>query len=210
MLETRGLYAIVDPAHCRGRDPEVVAEAILAGGCAVLQLRAKALSDRALLALARRIGARARAGGVPFVVNDRPDLAMLVGAAGLHLGQDDLPIAEARRVLAPAVHIGRSTHDPAQALAAVDEGADVVAFGPVFETTSKARPDPVVGLEQLAEVCRRSARPVVAIGGVTLERAADIVRAGARWGAAIGAICGVDDPKSAAAALHAALGGTAS
>lgn len=207
MLETRGLYAIVDPACCRGRDPEAVAAAILAGGCALLQLRAKDLADGALLGLARRVGARALAAGVPFVLNDRADLASLVGASGLHLGQDDLPIAEARRLVGPAMAIGRSTHDPAQARAAIEEGADVVAFGPVFETASKARPDPVVGLEQLAEVCRLSARPVVAIGGVTVERAGEIVRAGARWGAAISAICAADDPEAASRALHAALGG---
>lgn len=210
MIETRGLYAIVDPACCRGRDPEVVSAAILEGGCAVLQLRAKALSDLALLGLSRRIAARARAAGVPFVVNDRADLAVLVSAGGLHLGQDDLPIAEARRLVGPSVALGRSTHDRAHARAAIEEGADVVAFGPVFETASKARPDPVVGLEELAEVCRLSGRPVVAIGGVTAERAAAIVRAGARWGAAIAAICGADDPREAARALHAALGGAAS
>ena len=210
MLETRGLYAIVDPACCRGRDPEDVAAAILDGGCAVLQLRAKGLSDRALLGLSRRIAARARAAGVPFVVNDRADLAALVSASGLHLGQDDLPIAEARRVVGPAVVLGRSTHVRAQARVAIEEGADILAFGPVFETTSKARPDPVVGLDELAEVCRMSGRPVVAIGGVTAARASAIVRAGARWGAAISAICGADDPREAARALHAALGGDAS
>lgn len=206
MLGTRGLYAIVDPDACRGRDPERVAEAILAGGCAVMQLRTKGLPDLPRLGLAYRIAARARAAGVPFVINDRPDLALLVRADGLHLGQDDLPIAEARRIVGPMV-IGRSTHDPVQAQQAIDEGADVVAFGPVFSTTSKERPDPVVGLEQLAEVCRECGPPVVAIGGITLDRAPEIARAGARWGAVIGALCGADDPEAAARALRAALGG---
>lgn len=209
MLDTRGLYAIVDPAAVRGRDPETIAAAILAGGCAVLQLRSKDASDRELLALARRIGARARAAGVPFVLNDRADLAVLAGADGLHLGQDDLPVAEARRIAGPSMVIGRSTHDEAQARRAVEEGADVVAFGPVFETKSKLRPDPVVGLDRLAAVCRASALPVVAIGGITLERAAAVASAGARWGAVIGALCGADDPEAAARALHAALGGGA-
>lgn len=206
MLGTRGLYAIVDPSIAPDRDPERLAEAILRGGCAVLQLRGKGGSDRERLGLARRIAARCRARGVPFVMNDRPDLALLVHAEGLHLGQDDLPIAEARRVVG-AVTIGRSTHDETQARQAVEEGADVVAFGPVFPTTSKERPDPVVGVDRLAAVCALSAAPVVGIGGVTLASAPALAGAGARWGAVIGALAKADDPEAAARALHRALGG---
>ncbi len=209
MLRTRGLYAIVDPAACRGRDPEIVAAAVLRGGCAVLQLRDKSGSDPARLSLARRIAARCRAAGVPFVMNDRPDLALLAGADGLHLGQDDLPTAEARRVVGAGCVLGRSTHDEAQAIAAVDDGADLVAFGPVHPTASKERPDPVVGLERLARVCELSPAPVVAIGGNTGANASAIPEAGARWGAVIGAVCGADDPESAARVLHAILGGAA-
>lgn len=205
MLATRGLYAIVDPAACRGRDPEVVAAAILRGGCAVLQLRDKSASDRDRLSLARRLAARCRRAGVPFVVNDRPDLALLAGADGLHLGQDDLPIAEARRIVGCVV--GVSTHDEAQARRAVADGADLVAFGPVHPTASKADPDPVVGVERLAGVCAAIATPVVAIGGITMENAAAVRRAGARWGAVIRAVCGADDPEAAARALHRELGG---
>src|SRR5688572_17278677 len=108
MRAARGLYAIVDPALCRGRDPEKLAAAVLRGGCAILQLRDKR-GDARTLELARRIGARAQAVGVPFVVNDRVDLAVLAAADGVHLGQDDLPIAEARRI-GGAIAIGRSTH----------------------------------------------------------------------------------------------------
>lgn len=208
MLATRGLYAIVDPAACHGRDPEVVAAAILRGGCAILQLRDKTSADRERLALARRIEARCRRVGVAFVVNDRPDLAVLVGADGLHLGQDDLPLAEARRVVGSACVLGRSTHDEAQAAAAIAEGADLVAFGPVHPTASKARPDPVVGLERLERICAASAAPVVAIGGITADNAVAVRAAGARWGAVIGALCGADDPEAAARALHAVLSGS--
>jgi thiamine-phosphate pyrophosphorylase len=193
----------------RQRDPAEVAEAILRGGCAMLQLRAKGTGDRALLALARRIAAQCETAGVPFVVNDRPDLALLVGAAGLHLGQDDLPIAEARRVVGEGVAIGRSTHDESQASEAVVDGADLVAFGPIWSTTSKTEPDPEVGLERLASVCRATPRPVIAIGGITLERAAAVRGAGARYGAVISAVCGADDPERAARTLHRALGGDA-
>ncbi|MCC6874649.1 MAG: thiamine phosphate synthase [Sandaracinaceae bacterium] len=202
----RGLYAIVDPAACRDRDPVAVAEAILRGGCAALQLRDKLNCDHDRLGLARRVGACCRAAGVPFVVNDRPDLALLAGADGVHLGQEDLPIAEARRV-AGELWIGRSTHDLAQALDAVDQGADLIGFGPVFATSTKERPDPVVGLEGLGEVVRRVAVPVVAIGGVTLERAAEVSATGAPLAAAIAAVCAAGDPERAARALHQALGG---
>ncbi|MCB9595577.1 MAG: thiamine phosphate synthase [Sandaracinaceae bacterium] len=208
-MSARGLYAIVDPAATRARDPEVIAKAILAGGCARLQLRFKDGPDRARLALAQRVRALCAEAGVPFVVNDRPDLALLTKADGLHLGQDDLPIAAARS-LVPEAEIGLSTHDPAQARAAEAAGADVVAFGPIFPTTSKAEPDPVVGLDALAAVCRATSRPVVAIGGLSLERAPAIRDAGAAWGAVIGAVCGADDPEAAARALHHALGGEAS
>ncbi|MCA9608875.1 MAG: thiamine phosphate synthase [Myxococcales bacterium] len=207
-MGARGLYAIVDPAVARGRDPETIAAAVLAGGCARLQLRMKDGGDAARLALANRLRRRCAEAGVPFVVNDRPDLAVLCDADGLHLGQDDLPIAAARQI-AGAREIGRSTHDPAQARAAVAEGADLVAFGPIFATTSKHDPDPVVGLEGLAAICAAVDRPVVAIGGITVERAPAIREAGAAFGAVISAICTADDPEAAARALHVALGGEA-
>ena len=208
MLDARGLYAIVDPSACGGRDPEVVAAAILRGGCAVLQLRDKYNCDVDRLALARRIGALCRAARVPFIMNDRPDLAVLAGADGLHLGQDDLPIAEARRIAGDLV-IGRSTHDGAQARAAIDEGADLIAVGPIFATQSKQDPDPVVGVEALSAICRVVRVPVIAIGGITVERAVAIREAGAAMGAAISAICASDDPEASARALHRALRGGA-
>src|SRR5690348_14101053 len=107
MRDARGLYAIVDPSACRGRDPEMIAGAILRGGCAMLQLRDKVNCDRDRLALARRVAVLCRSHWVSFVMNDRPDLALLAGADGVHLGQEDLPIAEARRI-APSLMIGRS------------------------------------------------------------------------------------------------------
>ncbi len=202
-----GLYAIVDPTATGARDPERVAAAALAGGCARLQLRWKDAPDRAHLELARRLAVLCESAGVPFVVNDRPDLALLCGAGGLHLGQRDLPIEEARAVLGEAVEIGLSTHDAGQAALAAERGADLLAFGPIFRTSSKLDADPVVGVERLAQVCRATSQPVVAIGGVTLERAGAIREAGASFGAAIGAICGAEDPEAAARALHGALGG---
>lgn len=203
---TRGLYAIVDPAATGGRDPLRVTEAILRGGCARLQLRAKSLGDREHLGLARAIRARCRAAGVSFVMNDRADLAVLAGADGLHLGQDDLDVAEARRLVG-AMEIGRSTHDEAQARRAVEDGADLVAVGPIFPTRSKARPDPVVGMDRLRALCGATPVPIVAIGGIDIETAPDVARAGAGFGAAIASVAGADDPEAAARAMHRALSG---
>jgi thiamine-phosphate diphosphorylase len=202
----RGLYVLVDPEHTRGRDPVQIAQAALAGGCAALQLRAKRLPDAARLALARELCALARAAGIPFVVNDRIDLGLLAQADGVHLGQDDVSPADAR-ALAPRLAIGLSTHSLAQALAGDRSGADLLGFGPVFETRSKERPDPTVGLEMLATVVRSVHRPVVAIGGIHLGNAAGVAATGARLAAVIGAVGEADDPEAASRALHAMLGG---
>lgn len=205
-MRSAGLYAILDPGATRSRDPERVAAAILAGGCARLQLRWKDGPDMARLALARALRERCRVAGVPFVMNDRADLAILSEADGLHLGQDDLEVADARRVVG-SMEIGLSTHDATQAMEAARGGADLVAFGPIFATASKEDPEPVVGLEALGEVCGALSRPVVAIGGITAERAPRVRAAGATFGAVIGAVCAADDPERAARELHRALGG---
>lgn len=202
----RGLYAIVDTRACRGRAPLVVARAVLDGGCAALQLRAKDMPLAELEALAGQLAETCRAAGVPFVVNDHPAIAGRVGAAGVHVGQEDASVTEAR-ALARGAAVGVSTHDLAQARKAAAEGADLIGFGPVFATQSKDNPDPVVGLDGLAAVCSTVRLPVVAIGGVDLARAQGIREAGAPLAAAIGAVCGADDPAEAARALHAALGG---
>jgi thiamine-phosphate pyrophosphorylase len=203
----RGLYVVLDPSACGARSALVVAEAALGGGCAMLQLRQKRGADRDRLALAREVRALAAKAGVPFVVNDRPDLARLAGADGLHLGQDDLSIADARTIVG-RMSIGRSCHSQAQLDAAHAEGADVLALGPIFATTSKDDPDPVVGLDGLRAAARGLDRPLVAIGGIDLARAPDVAAAGASLGAVIGAVCKADDPFAAARALHRALGGS--
>ena len=203
----RGLYAIVDPDFCRGRDPFAVAEAILEGGCAVLQLRAKRGTDDDWVALAHALQARCARSEVPFVVNDRVELALRAGAAGLHLGQTDMPIEQARELFGPAVAIGVSTHDLQQARDAAARGADLIGFGPVFATASKADASPVVGLSGLRAACAAVAIPVVAIGGVDEQNAHAVAATAAPMGAAISAICGAADPAAVAARLHAALGG---
>jgi len=200
-----GFYAIVDPAHCGGRSPVEVAQQVLSGGAAVLQLRMKTGSDRERVALAWALRELTRTARVPFVVNDRADLALLVDADGLHLGQDDLSVADARRLLG-ARQLGVSTHDPEQARVAERAGADLIGFGPVFDTSTKERPDPTVGLATLAEVCRAARVPVVAIGGLTPERAREAYRAGATWVAAISAVTAADDVAASARAFAPEVG----
>jgi thiamine-phosphate pyrophosphorylase len=179
------LYAIVD-AGLAERPLELTFKALNAG-CAIVQLRAKQLDDLAFLKIAMRIRSACAHAGVPFVVNDRADIARLVGADGLHLGQDDLSIEDARSVVGE-MQVGVSTHSLEQASRADAEGADLIAFGPVFETQTKENPDPVVGLKTLEEVCRTVSRPVVAIGGITPENAGETLQAGARYVAVISAL----------------------
>ncbi len=179
------LYAIVD-AEIAARPLELTFQALNAG-CAMVQLRAKRLDDVAFLKIARRVRSACAHAEVPFVVNDRADIARLVRADGLHLGQDDLSIEDARRVVGD-MQIGVSTHNLEQAVRADTEGADLIAFGPVFETKTKENPDPVVGLNTLEQVCQTVACPVVAIGGITPENADETLRAGARYVAVISAL----------------------
>jgi len=181
-----GLYAIVDVDACEARrlSPMAVAEGALEGGAAVVQLRAKALGTRPFLALALEMSALSRGYGTPFFVNDRLDLALAAGA-GLHVGQDDLPVATVR-ALAPSIPLGLSTHTRDELTAAPTSQLTYVAFGPVFPTASKERPSPVVGLEQLAELATLTRGiPLVAIGGVSLVRVPEVMAAGATLVAAI-------------------------
>jgi thiamine-phosphate pyrophosphorylase len=136
--------------------------------------------------------------GAALIVNDRADVAKLVDAHGVHLGQEDLPPAAARRILGPSKVIGFSTHTPAQAEAALAEGvADYLAFGPIFPTSSKTNPDPVQSLDALRAVRRLCPLPLVAIGGITRENIAAVLATGADAAAVIAAIARVDDPSEA-------------
>ncbi|MCW5891627.1 MAG: thiamine phosphate synthase [bacterium] len=191
------LYAIVDPLDT-ARDPVALGEALLAGGARILQLRLKDASAREVLAVARVLVARARAAGARLVVNDRADVARAAGAAGVHLGQDDLPIAAARRVVGPGVVVGLSTHDVAQARAAAAAGADYLGVGPIYATTSKTNALTPRGLDLVAAV--RAAVPecpLVAIGGIGPDTAAAVRAAGADAVAMIGALVRAPDPAAA-------------
>jgi thiamine-phosphate pyrophosphorylase len=167
----------------------------------------KGLADRPWLALARAALAGARASGVPLVLNDRADIALIVGADGLHVGQDDLTGMEARAVVGPNVLLGVSTHDLGQLAAAAAEPVDYVAIGPVFPTRSKDNPDPVVGLEMVRRARAATSRPLVAIGGITRENARSVVQAGADGVAVISDLLEAPDLARAFTELAAAIRG---
>jgi thiamine-phosphate pyrophosphorylase len=188
------LYAIVDVDTCvqRGLTPLDVADAFLAAGVRLLQLRAKRAAGGELLALADAVQARSAAAGATLVVNDRVDVAAAAGT-GVHVGQDDVPVAAARRLLGADAVIGCSTHTLAQLDAALSTPATYVAYGPVFATVTKRDPDPVVGLEGVRTAAARAAaagRPLVAIGGITRQRAPQVIAAGAAAVAVIGDLIG--------------------
>jgi thiamine-phosphate pyrophosphorylase len=187
----RGLYAIVDLTSLEERGLDVLGflHALLEARPGRVQLRAKHHDARATLQWLRAFRGPCSEARVKLFANDRPDLAALAGADGVHLGQDDLPLASVRGAF-PELEFGLSTHDPEQLRAALRLDPDYVAYGPVFRTGSKQRPDPVVGLDGLAraqELCRAAGRPLVAIGGIDLERAAR-VGALAEMGAVIGGL----------------------
>jgi thiamine-phosphate pyrophosphorylase len=197
------LYAIVDADACAaaGRLPRDVAAAFLEAGVRLLQIRAKHATGRDLLALTETVMEQARRHGATVVVNDRVDVAA-TASAGVHVGQDDLPPTVARRLLGPAALVGCSTHTPAQLTAALAAQIDYVAYGPVFATTTKTYPDPVVGLEGLRGAARQAAAagiPLVAIGGITLATAPAVMAAGANAVAVIGDLLAGDEPPAARA-----------
>lgn len=178
------LYAIldVDTVGARGLEPLTVLRDWLDAGVRVIQVRAKHLTFGPLLALAGEMAADCRRAGAIFIVNDRVDVAQLAGADGVHVGQDDLSPEQARAQMPDAPWIGLSTHSDAQLARGLASPATYLAIGPVFATTSKERPDPEIGLggvRRLSAAARGGGRPVVAIGGVTLATAADVLAAGA-------------------------------
>lgn len=179
-LELPAVYPILDATTLsqRGVAVELAAEAFLEGGARILQFRHKELWTRDTYVVAHRVAALCAAAGATFVVNDRADYAALLGA-GLHVGQEDLLPSDARRVMPAGALVGYSTHNAAQMVAAGEEPADYVAFGPIFGTVSKERPDPTTGPERLREIRGLTGRPLVAIGGITRDNAMTCWKAGA-------------------------------
>jgi thiamine-phosphate pyrophosphorylase len=192
------LYPIldVDLSAARGLPPLDLLDAWLAAGVRIVQVRAKEMASGPFLDLVRLMRARTEPDSVRLIINDRADIARLSGADGVHVGQHDLRPADARSIVGPGAIVGLSTHTDAQISRALFEPASYLAIGPVFETTSKRNPDPVVGLEgvsRAAAIAATSGRPLVAIGGIRLAHAAAVIAAGAATIAVISDLIG-DDP----------------
>lgn len=195
------LYAITDLTQ---PDPNILKKirAALQGGVDVIQLRSAALPDRVLLELGRKIRHLTRREKKLFIVNDRTDLALAIDADGVHLGQDDLPLKEARRLIGNSKKImGRSTHSLQQALNAERDGADYIGFGPLFQTPTKPTYTPV-GLSAIPQVLSRVSIPVVCIGGIDSSNIQRVIRAGANRVAVVRAIFSARDPYKAAKELR--------
>lgn len=205
-----GRLHVLTDLHLQQRHSHAdLARMAMAGGADTLQFRHKAGSLREKLALLRPTAQACQDGGVPLLVDDHLDLALAVGAEGVHLGQLDLPVAEARAVLdrcaGPTRLIGATATTVQQAIDAQAAGADYVGFGPVFPTASKANPASVKGVEGLRAVCAALAIPVIAIAGMTPERVAAVLDAGAHGVAVMSAITLADDPVQATARFREAL-----
>jgi len=186
------LYTFADASF---GDPVRLAEALLNAGARIIQVRNKRGSVRELLEQVERILSFAPR-GVEIIVNDRVDVALISGAGGVHLGQDDVPPVEARRILGLDRMIGFSTHNLQQAMRAEKLLVDYVAVGPIFLTATKEKPDAVVGLENLSAICQAIHKPVVAIGGIKLENAEDVLKAGATSVAVISDVLSAPDVAS--------------
>jgi thiamine-phosphate pyrophosphorylase len=172
------LYVILD-ATLLNNSPHDCAQELAAAGVRLLQYRDKSASAIDLLKTSRELVSSLNSHGSSLIVNDRPDVAALAGAAGVHVGQEDLEPEQARAVVGKEMWVGASTHNLEQFRCAAATSADYIAVGPIFATTSKANPDPVVGLELIRQVRGLTDKPIVAIGGITLERAATVIAAGA-------------------------------
>ena len=172
------LYVILDSALL-SLPVQDCAQSLADAGVRLLQYRSKAASARELLHSSQNLASLLAPRGVAFVVNDRADVAVLAGASGVHVGQEDLSVEQARGLVGDDRWVGVSTHNLEQFQSAAATSADYIAVGPVFATSTKANPDPVVGTEFIRQVRGMTDKPIVAIGGITLENAASVIAAGA-------------------------------
>ena len=211
MAKLSGLYVLVDPAACRGRDPVAVGRAALAGGATMLQWRDKLRDKGEQLPEARALYEACREHDATFIVNDHADLVLALvedqvdrGVLGVHVGQKDLPLEAVRRIVPAHFIVGVSTNNPEEAAAAEKGGASYVAVGDLFGTASK-RGTRAASPERLAQVKAAVSLPVAGIGGITLANLGEVITAGADAVAVISAVCAADDPEAAARALVEAM-----
>jgi thiamine-phosphate pyrophosphorylase len=187
------LYVILDAALLPS-DPIELTKKLLDAGARLFQYRSKTSSSRELLHASQALCMTVRQHGGTFLVNDRADISRLAGASGVHLGQDDLSVAAAREVVGADCLIGLSTHNLRQFVAAAESSPDYIAVGPIFPTGGKQNPDPVVGVDFIRTVRKLTMKPIVAIGGITLERAREVIEAGADSVAVISDILKAKNP----------------
>ncbi len=200
------IYGITAEEYSRGRGNIEVAARMIEAGIRVIQYREKEKCDRLQYEECRKIREMTREAGITFIVNDRPDIALLVEADGIHLGQDDLPPEAVRELVGRKMFIGLSTHSPAQAEAAVKRGVDYIGVGPIFATSTKKDVCNPVGLEYLDYVVKNISLPFVAIGGIKEHNIAEVYRRGARCIALVTEIVGAPDIVARVQALRAAIG----
>jgi len=197
------LYLLITEALCR-HGWLATARAVLDGGAECLQLREKTLSDRVLIERATTLTGLCHERGALCIVNDRPDVAVLAGADGVHLGQEDLSVAQARRIVGPDRVVGASTHTLEQFDAAAAESPDYIAFGPMFPSSTKPQ-EHIPGPPMLREALTRTSLPVVAIGGITAGNISEVVGTGCRCVSVCSAVVATADPAEAARVLHARM-----
>lgn len=195
-----GLYLVTSAALSAGRSTPDIVRAALAGGVRLIQLREKDLSLRDMMPLARTVRRLTAEAGALLIVNDRVDVALAIGADGVHLGQDDLPVADARRV-APDLIIGASSHSEAEAAAAGRDGASYVNIGPLFPTKTKAWTGEFLGLDGLRRIAPAASIPFTVMGGIKAEHIPGLIAAGARTIAMVTAVTAAPDPCAAARQL---------
>ena len=204
--KVRGLYVIVDPEATRGRDVVEVAEAALRGGASVIQLRDKTRDKGEVLQVARAIKGLCDDHDALFIVNDDADIAFLSEAHGLHVGQTDLPVGEARRVLAAEQIVGRSNNGVEESLESAGQGADYVAVGAIYATTTMGKSGrTALGPGMIRKVKDAVSAPVVAIGGINADNIAEVARAGADCICVVSAVTFADDVEGAARGLVALM-----
>lgn len=197
------LYVVTDAGLSRGRSHLAVIEAAIAGGATVVQYREKTAATRQMIAEAQALRELTQRAGVPLIVNDRLDVALAIDADGVHVGQDDMPAAVARRLIGPDKLLGVSVANLAEAMQAVQDGADYLGVGPIFATPTKPDAAPPIGMDGLREICRHVPLPVVAIGGINVANAADAIAAGAQGIAVVSAVVAAEDVAAAAQQLRA-------
>ncbi len=201
------LYLVIGPGHCAGRDMADVAWAAARGGAGMVQLRDKTSSTRQRIADATVLAARLAPLDVPLLINDRVDVALAAGAAGVHLGQSDMEPAAARRLLGVDAIIGVTVHTLDEARGVPVDQVDYVSIGGVFATTSKNNPNPPIGLAGLSEIAALFDLPMIAIAGISRDNTASVIGCGVAGVAVISAVCAATDPRAAAADLYTIVRG---